>query len=371
MKIILFALFTLFNLQSPLLSNPVDNTPIIKFSELVFDGNNNWTMEVALPFGYSDKIDSVVFWVSDQTAKLMTSYHPMYHEAVAFFTTDSLTNPLYINREGDKIAIYTYSKSGIVRSDSIIFGNYAGATVGQPISDYSILRASWYYSYNTITIDCLTKHASLGVWNDSIGLSAILKGHIYDINNKLVTRLKTSWGDIPYFVLETPLSIDSNGAYYTSIFQTICSPTKLMVRFVEFMGAKDFVEIEPFELRDIHPDTVVVQDIHLKDNRFVTTVNSETRFPNNELKLINYPNPFNLSTNFFVKIPDGLRGKTGNIDIFNSIGQLIRIIVIKDGITASWDGKDANNTIMPSGVYYYNLTIDSHVIKTGSMVLLK
>ncbi len=376
MRKIVFALFTLLILHSSLSSNPVDNTPIIKFSELVFDGNNNWTMEISFPFGYSSNIDSVVFCVSNQKAKLAHSY-PDKHEQIALITSDSLTTPLFIDREGDKIVICTYSKiiidsTTIIRQDSIIFGDKTGATVGQPISDYSILRKSWRYSAITFTIDCLTKHPSLGALNDTIGLSATLKGYIYDADGKVVTeRKKIGVGGIPYFVLETPLSIDSTGEYKTQIFPTLCSPTKLIVRFENWTDWKDYVEIEPFELTNIHPDTVVIQNIHLKDNRYVTSVNTESSIPNDELKLINYPNPFNLSTNFFVKIPDRLRGKPGNIDIFNSIGQLIRIIEIKDGITASWDGKDADNTIMPSGVYFYKLTINTHVIKTGSMVLLK
>jgi flagellar hook assembly protein FlgD len=139
-----------------------------------------------------------------------------------------------------------------------------------------------------------------------------------------------------------------------------------------FAGWSDSVEIEPLALNDVHPDTVVVQDIHLKDSRYIaTSVRKELPTTNDELTFINYPNPFNLSTNFFVKIPTGMKGKAESITIFNVGGQLIRTLALKGGVTVQWDGKDADGNIMPSGVYYYRLNLDRRAVKTGSMILLK
>jgi hypothetical protein len=377
MKKKIFVLFTLFLPQSFLFSNPIDNTAIANFSELIFNFDNSWIMEIGFPFGDSNRIDSIIFCVSDKKAKLNYSYTDN-NEKVALITSNDLTVPLSINLEGDKITIYTYSRHWFdstrkfIRGDSLLFGNYPGATVGQPSSGYSIYRVSWSYSYNTITVDCLNKHPTLGAENDTVGLSATLRGYIYDADGKLVTKLKKGGlGDISYFVLETPLAIDSNGVYITKIFPTLCSPTRLMVRFVEFYGAKDFVEIEPFELKDILPGTVTVQDIHLKDNRYVSSVGTEISIRNDELILINYSNPFNLSTKFFLKVPARMRGKAGRIDIFNMIGQRIINMPINDGMTVSWDSKNDGGTTMPSGIYYYTLNIDNNVIKTGSIVLIK
>lgn len=374
-KAIMFSPF-LFGVQFFLWSNPVDGTPVAKFSELVFDKNNNWTMEISIS-SYTLIIDSIVFRISDKEARLKLSY-PTYKQHIGIITSDSLTTPLLINRDGDKIVIYTYSTDPnnptikLVRRDSIIFGNYPAATVGQPVSGYSIMRNSYNYSGNYITIDCITKNPSLGAVNDTIGLSGTLKGYIYDMDNKLVTKLKVFPVSPCYFVLETPLSIDSNGTYTTKIFPTLCSPASLTVRLADFEGWIDFEEIAPFELKDIHPDTVVVQDIHLRDNRYVvTSVNNETSGMIDELTLINYPNPFNLSTNFFVRIPDRLKAKAGSITIVNINGQLIRNISIKEGGSVSWDGRDAGGRIVPSGIYYYKLNIDKQVLKAGSMILLK
>jgi hypothetical protein len=372
MKISITILLILFEMQSFLLANPVDDTPAIKISELVFDNNNNWTIELTrLPFNTS--YDSVVFITTNSRAKLKISFR-----YIAIITSDSLTAPLHLNRDGDKIVIYTYSTNRgdstikLIRSDSISYGDYPGASVGKPTSGYSIMRISYEYSMNYITIDCLTKYPSLGNTNDTLHLSGTLKGHIYDSDNKPVTKLKVFPVSPSYFVLQTPITIDSNGVYRTKIFPTICSPTKLIVRLVDFSNWIDSVQIDPFGLNDIHPDTIVLQDIHLKDNRYVaTSVNNELLPINDELAIINYPNPFNLSTNFFVKVPNKLKNKAGEITIVNIAGQLIRNISLKEGQLVTWDGKASDGTTMPSGTYFYKLTINKQVLKTGSMILLK
>ncbi|MCL5031368.1 MAG: T9SS type A sorting domain-containing protein [Bacteroidetes bacterium] len=371
MKKYILLLALSLGVQSFLWSNPIDGTPFTKFSELVFDNNNNWTMEILFsPGGYGSKTDSIVIVVSNISAKLKANY-PSWAQ-VGIITADSLTVPLVINRSGDKILIYTYSYGQAVRMDSVIFGNYPYATIGAPINGYSIIRNSWRYSSNYITITCLTNKPSLGVVNDTTGLTSILTGNMYDANNNLVTKLKVFPSAPSYFVLETPITIDSNGTYSTKIFPITFSPQTLTVRLADFGGWIDYQNIESFELKDIHPDTVVIHDIHLMDNRYVvTSVDKEIYNTNDELALINYPNPFNLSTNFFIKLPNKMKGKPGNINIYSVNGQLIRTIQVSGSATILWDSKDMNGRIMPSGVYYYRLVIDKQVMKNGSMILLK
>jgi hypothetical protein len=117
---------------------------------------------------------------------------------------------------------------------------------------------------------------------------------------------------------------------------------------------------------------VVVQDIHLKSNKFVvTSVEENGPLQSEEFTLINYPNPFNLSTNFFVKIPDRMKDKAGAVNIYNSNGQLVKAITINENTSVNWDGRDKNGNIMPSGIYYYQLNIEKQMKKSGSMILLK
>jgi flagellar hook assembly protein FlgD len=90
-----------------------------------------------------------------------------------------------------------------------------------------------------------------------------------------------------------------------------------------------------------------------------------------EPELINYPNPFNASTNFFVKIPGQLNGSRGNILIYNSRGQFVKDILLNENGRSNWDGTNAKGRAMPSGIYHYQLNIGQQVVKRGSMILLK
>ncbi len=74
----------------------------------------------------------------------------------------------------------------------------------------------------------------------------------------------------------------------------------------------------------------------------------------------NYPNPFNPETTVEYDLPARCLVK---IDIFNIMGQRIRTLNSKiqnPGYgQVHWDGRDENNKIVSSGVYFYQLIISS------------
>lgn len=371
--IIIFVL--LFLTWSYLWSNPILVTHISEFSELVFDDSNNWTMELYFPFGYEASIvDSIIIKVSTDSAKLKANLQTGIFTAV--ITSDSLSNPLSINRNGDYIQIYTYiteNNNQQMWMDEICFGDYLYASVGQPVSDYSIMRINLRANRNPLTINCLTKNPTLGVVNDTFGLGTIMKGHIFDEDNNPVIKVENSSGCPCYFILHTPLTIYSDGTYKTCIFRKFASQmiNRFIVREPDFEAWYDTVPIAPIELNNIHPDTVVIHDIHLKSNEYiVTNVEDSKPIQNDKFTLINYPNPFNSSTNFFIKIHDKLRKKSGLIRIYNTTGQLIKSITLKTN-KARWDGTDKKGILMPSGIYYYQVKIDEQTMKSGSMILLR
>ena len=377
MKKYLLLLTVFLGLQFNLLANPIDDTPIAKFSELVFDNNNSWTMEIYLPFAHNNiAIDSIVINIGGIESRLNISL-PQDIFAL-LITSDSLVTPLSINRNGDKIIIYTYSNIYLqqVKQDSIIFGNYPGATVGMPDSGYSISRFSTRLASNNYwAIDYLTKNSSLGTVNNITGESGTLTGHIYDKNNKLITNCYYNTAGQGIFLLEYILTFNPDGTYTTPIFNTIYYPGKIYIKIedFEFFGAS--LSIEPFELNNIHPDTIVNQDIHLTSDcgccDVIDAIEKAKELKGDELKLINYPNPFNPTTNFFIKIPNNLKGKPASISIFNVNGQLIRKIAVVEGTSTQWNGRDSNGRMVASGVYYYSLNINNQAIKSGSIILLK
>jgi flagellar hook assembly protein FlgD len=85
----------------------------------------------------------------------------------------------------------------------------------------------------------------------------------------------------------------------------------------------------------------------------------------------NHPNPFNPTT----KISFSLQN-AGDVSlvVYNQKGQLLKTLV--NGFQAAgsshvtWDGRDANGTMQPSGLYYARLSADGQS-KTIKMLLMK
>jgi len=365
----------LFLIWSNLWSNPIVVTHISEFAELVFDDSNNWTMELYFPFGYEASIvDSIIIKVSTGASKLKANFQTGIF--VAVITSDSLSNHISINRNGDYIEIYTYATENnnqAILTNGIRFGDYLHASVGQPVAGYSIIRNNLKANNNYLTIDCLTKNPTLGAVNDTLGLGGIMKGNIYDKDNNPVTKLKEFPASPCYFEMHTPLIINSDGTYTTHIFRKFASERidYLNVKLIDFEGWKDTVAIAPIELNNIHPDTIVIQDIYLESNEYIiTTVENVIPIQSEEFTLINYPNPFNSSTNFFIKMSDKLQEKSGTIRIYSTTGQLVQTIILATN-KARWNGTDKNGVIMPSGIYYYQVKIDKQIMKSGSMILLR
>jgi len=85
----------------------------------------------------------------------------------------------------------------------------------------------------------------------------------------------------------------------------------------------------------------------------------------------NYPNPFNASTNISFEIPTRERV---TLAIYNALG--VRIATICDDYLNQgyheyrWDGKDRSGKPVPSGIYFYKLTVGDKS-RINKMVLLK
>ena len=85
----------------------------------------------------------------------------------------------------------------------------------------------------------------------------------------------------------------------------------------------------------------------------------------------NYPNPFNPSTAISFDLPTDTHT---TLNIYNIKGQLVKTLVndeFKAGsYTIQWDGKDNEDEIIGSGIYFYKLEAGDYT-ETRSMVMLK
>lgn len=104
---------------------------------------------------------------------------------------------------------------------------------------------------------------------------------------------------------------------------------------------------------------------------FLADQNIAELLPITEMTACNYPNPFNPETVIEYALPEA--GLT-RIIIYNALGQKIRSLLKKEqksGIyQETWNGRDDNGSLAPSGIYFYRIT-HSGSVKTGKMLLLK
>jgi uncharacterized repeat protein (TIGR01451 family) len=77
--------------------------------------------------------------------------------------------------------------------------------------------------------------------------------------------------------------------------------------------------------------------------------------------LQNYPNPFNQATSITYQLP---QDAFVLLNMYNILGQEVATLVngmrLAGAHTVQWKGKGKNGTDLPSGVYYYRLTVNGH-----------
>lgn len=86
----------------------------------------------------------------------------------------------------------------------------------------------------------------------------------------------------------------------------------------------------------------------------------------------NYPNPFNPTTTIRYQCAQPSEIK---LVVYNALGQQVRTLVNQQqtaGVySVIWDARDDNGTIVPSGIYLYQLHVDNKIVETQKMMLLK
>ncbi|MDO9577894.1 MAG: T9SS type A sorting domain-containing protein [Candidatus Cloacimonadales bacterium] len=105
-----------------------------------------------------------------------------------------------------------------------------------------------------------------------------------------------------------------------------------------------------------------------------TSVDENEVIEINNINLINYPNPFNPTTEIRLQISDFRQIENAKIEVYNIKGQKIKTIPIncltdQPINSVIWNGTDENDNQVSSGIYLYKLNIENSPIK--KMMLLK
>ena len=109
-------------------------------------------------------------------------------------------------------------------------------------------------------------------------------------------------------------------------------------------------------------------------NVTMTTLASsdDTHLPE-KIKLIgNFPNPFNPYTTIKYELT---HDADVSLMVYNSLGEVVQVLVNHNQPSgrhdAVWNGESTMNSVVPSGIYIYQLTVDGVISGTRKMVLVK
>ena len=111
----------------------------------------------------------------------------------------------------------------------------------------------------------------------------------------------------------------------------------------------------------------------VKDSVSTVNINKiENEFPDKYSLSQNYPNPFNPSTNIRYSIPSIANSQSSMVKlvVLDILGKEVATLVNEKQSTGTYEVK-FDGTNLPSGVYYYKLSIDNVPYSVKKMVLLK
>ncbi|MBN1949233.1 MAG: T9SS type A sorting domain-containing protein, partial [Candidatus Cloacimonetes bacterium] len=139
--------------------------------------------------------------------------------------------------------------------------------------------------------------------------------------------------------------------------------------------------LEGYEVPDGVEVTVIAGETVIVDFILEPEVDADDPLSDFSLLLLgNYPNPFNPSTTICFQLPSGC--EQAEITIYNLRGQAIISYPVNSSNHQSvgsrtqpinsliWDGKDADNQLMSSGIYYYKVRTENESA-TGKMIMMK
>ncbi len=119
-------------------------------------------------------------------------------------------------------------------------------------------------------------------------------------------------------------------------------------------------------------DPGTTDSITITLDNYTQGVGEET-IPHPDLKIANYPNPFNPETEIVFSLKK--QYSDVKIEIFNTKGQIVRSIPVSNMAigenSVTWNGQDSSGRKAASGTYYCRVQADGSILFVNKMTLLK
>lgn len=352
MKKMLFFLIML--VSSMLVANPIIPGP--QFQELYWSGND-WSLVFQMNSDEGN-LDNYSISSNNGISHFVSDYIVEPDEIFIISNLD-LETPLEINIQSDVLTTLITMEEDQYECDSFAFdpdGSWY-EMVDFPTSGSSIRWINYLqwdgFAYSENRVHLATDVNSPYFNEGESQCQGVLSGYIYDdlnnpVENANVKFFKNNSSAQTYF---SPITSDENGYYECQLY----AKRYLVTAFYQERAFAD-------TLLTINPNETTCCDFYLE-----LSETEEEEIPKNTIKLKNIPNPFNPETVISYEIPHNYQVNEAHIEIFNSRGQkIIRMPVKNQSGEIIW--KASNQA---SGPYFYRLILDGEDVEQQKMILLK
>ena len=233
----------IFGTLLALFANPLI-TPSVQISELVFDEQHAWTLELEFFDGSNNtKIDSMYLSGSQGKFMLPASLIPAGTGGMTVLHGSEITPDPGISYDGDSL-ILGYFFQLDERKDVLIFGKVPGAVISPPRIGQSLARMTRFVFVRDAS-------PTLGKANDTAGACATMRGRVVDAQGRPVELVR--------FELDFPFVTETDGTYSTRL---LARPGRWQQILYHHGPAFSFCQIQTLQY-DLAPDTSIDRDIHL------------------------------------------------------------------------------------------------------------
>ncbi len=335
MKKIFILLFLLLCVTLSVQGNPIMTA---FFSEIYFDDNNEWSIEL---YDYYQ----VGIYTLDDCYIESTTNMAFFNIGITFtsndtlvVTNDDMQTDLTINREGDCLVMggYTY--------DEMSWGDYPYSLVNAPDPGQSLVRVVPYYDYFLLAKE---NQPSLGYNPFDAQTFGSLEGIVTYSNGEIVSGAEVSFYPVYYSVIT-----DECGYF--------CICDMYGMNYILTVTLNDTIIFET---------TVTIEPEGTTYVELILDYDIDPQPQYKTISISNHPNPFYDATTIHYSLPQHI---AGTITIFNSKGQKVKEIPVSYiENSVSWTGIDEQHNQVSSGVYFYQLESGNETLASGKMLYLR
>ena len=320
-----------------LMANPRPS-PRVGLSEIYFDDNGQWVIELLYSDAQQDQMPIDSIWIETSSGiSRVRRFNITGTTGLIIVRTDSLLSPLTIDPLKDSIQIVYGMGDYKMPINPVLYGNLVNSRINSPNKGQSIAGIPNFGFPREYSID---KSPTIGTMNDTIGMLGTITGHIYDKDTQLLSP-KGGW----FLNIETGTYIypKADGSFSTRLYSKRNRIDKLY--YYTSLSKGFFVNISPIDV-SMEPDSVVSMDIHLLDS-FKVGIKEIHSGSESILKI--FPNPVKgLTFNYEIGIP--VNSTQCYIDLVNLNGQKsCRFMIIEN------QGSISLPSNIENGIYFINL----------------